>query len=185
MTLLDRPQIDTLGVEGVALLETARLVLRRPRLEDAKPVAALVGDRRIAENTARIPHPYGIDDARQWIGVAMSQPATFAITIGGEVIGACGLDVLPEEGRTAAELGYWIGVPFWGCGYMTEAARCLIDHAFGDLGYEVLTASARISNPASRRILEKCGFRWTGVGLCRIRAIASSVPVDRFRLERP
>src|SRR5262249_54683532 len=83
MTLLDRPQIARLGVEGVALLETARLVLRRPRLEDAKPVAALVGDRRIAENTARIPHPYGIDDARQWIGVAMSQPATFAITIGG------------------------------------------------------------------------------------------------------
>ncbi len=89
------------------------------------------------------------------------------------------------EGRAAAELGYWIGVPFWGCGYMTEAARCLIAHAFGDLGYEVLTASARVSNPASRRVLEKWGFQWTGVGLCRIRAIASSVPVDRFRLERP
>jgi hypothetical protein len=49
----------------------------------------------------------------------------------------------------------------------------------------VLTASARISNPASRRVLEKCGFEWTGAGLCRIRAISSSVPVDRFRLERP
>src|SRR5712671_2954018 len=87
--------------------------------------------------------------------------------------------------REGAELGYWIGVPFWGCGYATEAARCLIDHAFGDLGYEVLSASARVSNPASRRVLEKCGFQWTGVGLCRIRAISSSVPVDRFRLERP
>ncbi len=192
MTLLDRPQIDTLRVGGIAVLETARLVLRTPRFEDAKRVAALVSDRRIAENTARIPHPYGIDDARQWIGAAISQPATFAITIGGEVIGACGLDVPPPypsphtgEGREGAELGYWIGVPFWGCGYMTEAARSLIDHAFGDLGYGVLTASARVSNPASRRVLEKCGFQWTGVGLCRIRAIASSVPVDRFRLERP
>jgi RimJ/RimL family protein N-acetyltransferase len=184
MTVLDRPQIDT-QVGGIAVLETARLVLRTLRLEDAKRVTALVSDRRIAENTARIPHPYGIDDARQWIGGAMSQPATFAITIGGEVIGACSLDASPLEGRAAAELGYWIGVPFWGCGYMTEAARCLIDHAFGDLGYEVLTASARVSNPASRRVLEKCRFQWTGVGLCRIRAIASSVPVDRFRLERP
>jgi RimJ/RimL family protein N-acetyltransferase len=206
MTLLDRAQIDT--QVGGAVLETRRLVLRGARLEDAKRVAALVNDRRIAENTARIPHPYTVDDAKQWIDAAISQSATsYVITIAGEVIGACGVDMRPPRpplsptfpspalggglgrgaaaGREGAELGYWIGVPFWGCGYATEAARGLIDHAFGDLGYEVLTASARVSNPASRRVLEKCGFQWTGVGLCRIRAIASSVPVDRFRLERP
>jgi RimJ/RimL family protein N-acetyltransferase len=207
MTLLDRPQIDTQAA-SIAVLETRRLVLRGARLEDAKRVAALVNDRRIAENTARIPHPYTIDDATEWIRAVLSQSATsYVITIAGEVIGACGLDgpshyappshVPPSpargagsgkgaaESRQGAELGYWIGVPFWGCGYASEAARCLIDHAFGDLGYEALTASARVSNPASRRVLEKCGFRWTGVGLCRIRAISSSVPVDRFRLERP
>ena len=207
MTLLDRPQIDTQAA-SIAVLETRRLVLRGALLEDAKRVAALVNDRRIAENTARIPYPYTIDDAVEWIRAAMSQPATsYVITIAGEVIGACGVDMRPPnaplspafasptrgggsgkgagEGREGAELGYWIGVPFWGCGYATEAARCLIDHAFGGLGYEVLTASARVSNPASRRVLEKCGFQWTGVGLCRIRAISSSVPVDRFRLERP
>ncbi len=156
-------------------------------------MAALVNDRRIAENTARIPHPYTVDDAKEWISAALSQSApSYVITIAGEVIGACGLDMPPlypppqaGEGRVGAAIGYWIGVPFWGCGYATEAARGLIDHAFGDLGYEVLTASARVSNPASRRVLEKCRFQWTGVGLCRIRAIASSVPVDRFRLERP
>ncbi len=207
MTLLDRPQIDT-QAGGIAVLETRRLVLRGARLEDAKRVAALVNDRRIAENTARIPHPYTVDDATEWIRAVLSQSATsYVITIAGEVVGACGLDgpsryapLFPApptharggglgkgaaEARQGAELGYWIGVPFWGCGYASEAARCLIDHAFGDLGYEVLTASARISNPASRRVLEKCGFQWTGVGLCRIRAISSSVPVDRFRLERP
>ena len=64
----------------------------------------------------------------------------------------------------APEIGYWLGVPFWGNGYATEAARALIDHAFGDLGYAVLTAGARVSNPASRRVLEKCGFQWTGIG---------------------
>jgi RimJ/RimL family protein N-acetyltransferase len=205
MTLLDRRRIDT-HVGGVEVLETARLVLRAARLDDAKQVAALVNDRRIAENTARIPHPYSVDDATEWIRAALSQSATsYVITIAGEIIGACGLDIAPSQpslsptlasavrregsGRDAgegrAELGYWIGAPFWGCGYATEAARGLIDHAFGSLGWEVLTASARVSNPASRRVLEKCGFQWTGVGLCRIRAISSSVPVDRFRLERP
>jgi RimJ/RimL family protein N-acetyltransferase len=205
MTLLDRRRIDT-QVGGIEVLETARLVLRAARLEDAKRVAALVNDRRIAENTARIPHPYTVDDATEWIRAALSQSAaSYVITIAGEVIGACGLDMPPPQpslsptlpsavrgggsgrgaGEGRAELGYWIGVPFWGCGYATEAARGLIDHAFGNLDCEVLTASARVSNPASRRVLEKCGFQWTGVGLCRIRAISSSVPVDRFRLERP
>jgi RimJ/RimL family protein N-acetyltransferase len=175
MTLLDHSRNDV-HAGAPAVLETRRLVLRAPGLEDGKQVAVLANDRRIAENTASIPHPYGVDDAKQWISAAISQSGTFVITIGGEVIGACGL-----EGE---KLGYWIGVPFWGCGYATEAARGLIDHAFRDLGHMVLTASARISNPASRRVLEKCGFEWTGAGLCRIRAISSSVPVDRFRLER-
>jgi RimJ/RimL family protein N-acetyltransferase len=179
MTLLDHPPIDTLREGSTPVLETKRLVLRAPCFEDVKRVTALVGDRRIAENTARIPHPYTIDDAKEWIGATISQPATYLITIGGEVIGACGIEKLNE----IPEIGYWIGVPFWGCGYATEAARGLIDHAFEGLGYGVLTSAARVSNPASRRVLEKCGFQWTGVGLCRIRAISSSVPVDRFRLE--
>ena len=60
----------------------------------------------------------------------------------------------------------------------------MIDYAFTDLDHEALQAGARVTNPASRRVLEKCGFQWTGVGLCRIRAINSSAPIDRFRLER-
>jgi len=181
MTLLDRTPKDTLREGSTPVLETERLVLRAPRLEDARRVAALVNDRRIAENTVRIPHPYAIADAQEWIGAAISQSAaTYLITFGGEIIGACGLEM--RDG--VPEIGYWIGVPFWGCGHATEAARGLIDHAFGKLGHEVVTAGARVSNPASRRVLEKCGFQWTGVGLYRIRAIGSSAPFDRFRLER-
>ena len=84
----------------------------------------------------------------------------------------------------APELGYWLGVEHWGKGYATEALHAVIDYAFTDLGHPALTAAARVTNPLSRRVLEKCGFQWTGVGLCRIRAINSSAPVDRFRLER-
>ena len=97
------------------------------------------------------------------------------------MLGCCGIGKLDGE---HPEIGYWLGVPFWGKGYATEAARAVIDHAFGDLGYDVLVGGARVSNPASRRVLQKCGFEWTGVGLYRIRALASSAPVDRFRLDR-
>jgi len=60
----------------------------------------------------------------------------------------------------------------------------MIDYAFADIGHERLQGGARVSNPASRRVLEKCGFQWTGVVLQRIRALACSAPVDRFRLDR-
>lgn len=181
MALLDRSPVDTLHEAGATVLETARLVLRAPRFEDAKRLAALINDRRIAEKTVRIPHPYGIADANEWIGAVIGQSAeSYLITFRGDIIGGCGIDVR----KGGPELGYWLGVPFWGCGYATEAAQALVDYAFGKLGYEVLTAGARVSNPASRRVLEKCGFQWAGVGLYRIRAIQSSAPFDQFRLER-
>lgn len=173
---------DTLQEPRIPVLQTGRLVLRPPCLDDAKRVAALVNDHRIAENTARIPHPYVLADAEAWIGAVnrTAGEATFLIEAGGEVIGACGFD-LREAGP---EIGYWIGVPFWGNGYASEAAQAVIDYAFGEHRLDALLAGARITNPASRRVLEKCGFQWTGVGLCRIRALGTSVPLDRFRLER-
>ena len=97
------------------------------------------------------------------------------------LIGGCGFGA--REGD-APELGYWLGAPYWGKGYATEAVRAVADYAFTEGGYEFINAGARVTNPASRRVLEKCGFQWTGVGLYRIRAISSSAPIDRFRLER-
>ena len=161
-------------------LKTARLVLRAPSHGDFAAMVALASDRRVAENTARIPHPYTAADAVGFLD-SMNQnggETVFAIALDGALIGMCGLD--PRQ--DGVELGYWLGVPFW-C-YATEAARALIDYAFAELGHEVLQSGARVSNPASRRVLEKCGFQWTGVQLCRIRAINSAAPIDRFRLDR-
>jgi RimJ/RimL family protein N-acetyltransferase len=166
----------------IAVLATERLTLRAPRHEDAKAIAVLANDRRIAENTARIPHPYGVDDAEQFIATVNKREGEvcFVMLLAGTLIGACGID-LRDEG---VELGYWLGAGYWGRGFMTEAARAVIDYAFGDLAHETLHAGARVSNPASRRVLEKCAFQWTGVRLTRIRAIHSAAPVDRFRLDR-
>jgi RimJ/RimL family protein N-acetyltransferase len=183
MTLLESIPRETFREACIPVLETKRLALRAPQLEDAKTVAMLANDRRIAENTARIPHPYRQADAETFFASANTPAgdALFLITLrDGTIMGACGL-MLQDE---TPELGYWLGVPYWGKGYATEALHALIDYAFTDLGHPALQAGARVTNPASRRVLEKCGFQWTGVGLYRIRAINSSAPIDRFRLER-
>jgi RimJ/RimL family protein N-acetyltransferase len=164
------------------VLKTDRLVLRAPHPVDALAMAKLLADRRIAINTARIPYPYGVDDAEQFIAAVnrLDGEATFVLTLDAAPIGVCGVE--PRQG--GPEIGYWIGVSYWGQGFATEAARAVIDHAFGELAHETLQAGARVSNPASRRVLEKCGFQWTGVQLSRIRAINSAAPADRFRLDR-
>lgn len=189
MTLLEPIAAESLREASIPVLETERLVLRAPRLEDAQRIAMLANERRIAENTARIPHPYALADAEAFLAATnrSDRETTFVIALtDGMLIGACGLELRegPGAAGTMPELGYWLGAAYWGRGFATEAVRALIDHAFTDLELEALQAGARVTNPASRRVLEKCGFQWTGVGLYRIRALKSSAPIDRFRLER-
>jgi len=182
MTLSEQAFSDTRRDFGSPVLATERLVLRTPHRDDAPAIASLANDKRIAVSTARIPHPYGLNDAEQFIAWVSGGDgkAAFVITLGATLIGACGLD----QRGDGLEIGYWLGVPYWSCGYATEAVRALIDHAFDDLRCETLAAGVRVSNPASRRVLEKCGFQWTGVRLMRVRAIHSAAPADRFRLDR-
>jgi RimJ/RimL family protein N-acetyltransferase len=184
MTLFDHAAHTRLHETSIPVLKTKRLMLRAPRLEDAETIAALANDRWIAENTARIPYPYRPSDAEQFVSSAnqaLGEPTWLIVLKDARVIGACDLTY---RGEAAPELGYWLGLGYWGHGYAAEAARAVIDYAFTDLGHESLGAGTRITNPASRRVLEQCGFEWTGVGLCHIRALSSSVPIDRFRLER-
>jgi RimJ/RimL family protein N-acetyltransferase len=165
------------------VLETERLTLRRPTLADVKAIARLANDRRIAENTRRLPHPYSQDHAVEFVrGTASDRrEAAFLIESNHAPIGMTGINWRDQD---TPELGYWLGVEYWGQGFGTEAARAVIDYFFEEFDAEHLFSGARVANPSSRNILEKCGFQWSGVELHRFEALGSSTPVDCFRLSR-
>jgi len=176
--------------DDVFRLETRRLWLRWARLADTQAIVRLAGEKAVAEMTARIPHPYHPDDAGRFIfqsrrSNADGQGLQLAITPKGRpnsLIGMVGIGADPDTGKPS--LGYWLGTPYWGKGYATEAARALIDAFFAYGEADELTASARVINPASRRVLEKCGFAYQGAGLVELPARGGLYPADHFRLDR-
>jgi RimJ/RimL family protein N-acetyltransferase len=170
----------TLREATPCVLETERLRLRKPTLADVKAIAGLANDRRIAENTRRLPYPYLQDHAIAFVRTIASD-TDFLIEHNFVPIGMVGINFGERE---LPELGYWLGFEHWGQGFGTEAARAVIDYFFEEFEHEQLIAGARVANPTSRNILEKCGFQWTGVELHRFAALGSSSPVDCFRLSR-
>jgi RimJ/RimL family protein N-acetyltransferase len=175
--------IPTRSEASSCVLETERLLLRRPTLADVKAIARLANDRRIAENTRRLPHPYSQDHAVTFVRAMATDRRDLAFLIEQNFapIGMVGINWRDTE---TPELCYWLGVDYWGQGFATEATRAAIDFFFEEHDFEQLFAGARVSNPASRNILEKCGFQWSGVELHRFEALGSSTPVDCFRLSR-
>ena len=173
----------TLREGSPCVLETERLMLRRPTLADVKAIAALANDRRIAENTRRLPHPYTQDDAIEFVRTMATDARGTVFLIENNFV-PIGMVAVDWRQPDAPELGYWLGVEHWGQGFGTEAAQAVIDFTFEEFEVEHLVSGARVANPSSRNILEKCGFQWSGVELHRFEALGSSTPVDRFRLSR-
>jgi RimJ/RimL family protein N-acetyltransferase len=180
--LQDIPTL-TLREASPCVLETERLTLRRPTLADVKAIAHLANDRRIAENTRRLPHPYSQDHAVSFVREMAHDRRDIAFLIENNFV-PVGLVGINWRDPNTPELGYWLGIDHWGQGFATEAARAAIDFFFEETDRELLYAGARVSNPASRNVLEKCGFQWSGVELHRFEALGSSSPVDCFRLTR-
>ena len=173
----------TLAEARPCVVATERLTLRPPTLADTRAIARLANDRRVAENTRRLPHPYAHDHAVDFIRANAEDPSetVFLIEHATDPVGVISVN-RATPGR--AELGYWLGVDHWGRGFATEAARGAIDYFFEEFADDHLYAGARVTNPASRNVLEKCGFQWSGVQLHRFQALGSSTPVDCFRLSR-
>jgi len=167
------------------ILESERLILRPPTLDDIEVIVALADNPRVAENLATLPSPYTAADALAWIEgdqEADRHPVRFALFDKSDqtFVGAAGLGRAEEGGL---EIGYWIGEPFWSNGLATEAARAVIDFGFGQLGLSAIWGRCRIGNHGSRRVLVKCGFQQAGPGMAASRFHGGSVPVDRFLLE--
>ena len=173
----------TLREARACVLETERLALRQPTLADVKAIARLANDRRIAENTRRLPHPYSQEHAIEFVRAIADdrRDIAFLIEHAHAPVGMVGINWREVD---APELGYWLGFEHWGQGFGTEAARAVIDFFFEEFDLDQLFSGARVANPASRNILEKCGFQWSGVELHRFEALGSSTPVDCFRLSR-
>ena len=155
-------------MSGIPTLETKRLVLRPFGPGDAAEVQRLVGDRAIADTTLNIPHPYLSGMAEEWISkhpgaFTEGKGVFFAIArkADGALLGAISLTNMIAGHQ--AELGYWIGRPFWNQRICTEAGQAVLRYAFTELGLVRVHARHLKRNPASGRVMQKLGMRHEGL----------------------
>ena len=165
---------------------TERLVLRLPHEEDIDALAVLADNVNVTRMLARLPYPYSRDHAVDYIKLAASGAIgqfAYAITLAetGEFIGSITLH--DHKYGSGYEIGYWLGEPFWGKGYATEATTALIDLSFRELSLEQIYISAQSRNEGSKRVIEKCGFRHTGSAVGHS-AVDGDVPVECYIMTR-
>ena len=177
----ERPRTDC------PILLLPRLVMRAPHEEDIDALAHLANNANIANMVARMPHPYTVADAADFVRRTRAGTigkCVYAITKAdnGAFLGCCGIEP-HEDGRTV-ELGYWLGEPYWNDGYATEAAHALIDMVFRTRDVEQIDARCRVMNIPSRRVIQKCGFQFQATGMVQSLAVGGMVPVEWYRLDR-
>lgn len=154
------------AIETRPRIETDRLVLRRPGLQDAARIADLINDYDVARMLTRAPHPYGLKDAEAFLGTQEARDEAFLIehpSFG--PIGMIGLHDQPDDDAAPLrlkEMGYWLGRTFWGQGFATEAAKAVLGRAKDHDGRRAVVSGHYADNPASGRVLEKAGFLYTG-----------------------
>lgn len=144
-------------------IQTTRLKLRPYTEADIPELVPLVGAREVAAMTLRIAHPYTEQNARDFIAKTRDDGeirVAIILASNGRMCGGVGLR--PEVAHGRAELGYWIGVPYWGNGYATEAAKAMVRYGFETLKLHRITATHAKQNAASGRILVKLGMRHEG-----------------------
>lgn len=160
-------------------IDTRRLTLRAPEMSDAPRLAALMNDFDIARMTSRVPHPYALDDAQDFVArCEANDPRTdrnFLIDLEDEgVVGGLGF-FTPPDGRL--EVGYWLGRPWWGRGLATEALQGALVWAGREWRKRYVVAGHFADNPASGQVLVKAGFLYTGE-VKPLPSIARGEPAD-------
>lgn len=139
------------------------------RSSDKDALISHLNDRDIYDRTLRIPFPYTENDADEWLALVakvakqQGRPVHWAIRSADDaLIGGCGFEGFQVGKTHRAEVGYWLAKPFWGRGIMTAVVQRLCKHAFEGFGLVKITAHVFTHNPASVRVLEKCGFQQEG-----------------------
>lgn len=166
-------------------LETERLRIRPYDETDIPELLPLVGSREVAATTLRIAHPYTEQDARDFLALTREPGKLWlAITLraDGRQIGGIGLRI--EEQHRHAELGYWLGVPYWGQGYATEAGREMLRYGFEEVNLHRIFATHFKHNPASGRVLKKLGMRYEGCQRQHLQKLGEFVDSEMYGLLR-
>jgi ribosomal-protein-alanine N-acetyltransferase len=146
--------------------KSGNIKLRALLKSDIKRLAELANNKKIAENLKDIfPHPYNENDAEFFINLTSQEnpQVTFAIEFNGELCGVIGLVPQEDVYRKSAEIGYWIGEPFWGKGIAAAAVGLITDYGLNQLDFVRIHTGVFEGNTASMRVLEKCGYEKDGV----------------------
>jgi len=154
--------------------------LRPLQMADAESMAQHANNRKVWLNLRdRFPHPYSLEDARSFLETVVDQEPTlvFAIEVEGEVAGTIGLTPGVGDRHLTAELGYWLGEPYWNQGIVTAAVKSTSAYAVDELGFLRIEAHVFAWNPASARVLEKAGFTYEGT--LRKSMVKDGMVIDR------
>jgi ribosomal-protein-alanine N-acetyltransferase len=158
------PALNSLRMAQLPTLRTSRLTLRPFDDADAPAVQQLASAYEVALNTLSVPHPYPEGAAAEWIALQREEIGkgtlhNFAVDDGAQAVGSIGLMIKADA---IAEIGYWIGVPFWGRGYASEAAAELVRYGFEDLALQRIYAGYYARNAGSGRVMQKVGMIYEG-----------------------
>lgn len=177
---------DAPGAYGFA---TARLRLAPLAPEHVAPLHPLLADWEVVRMLAVVPWPLPLAEMQAHVTRSASPDAEmldFAMLLDGAPIGVCTVKQpgLGNPPRVMPRFGYWLGRPYWGRGYATEALGALVGFAFAQYRAEVVGAGVFADNPGSRRVLEKLGFRRVGGYALHCRSRNADVAVDDMNLAR-
>jgi len=150
-------------------LETKRLILKMPSLDDAQAMQELLNDKRVSSKLASVSYPYHLDDAKNFIQKARDRffgedaKHEFGLFLksSGQFIGMCGLAISTKNNH--GTLGYWLGYEYWSKGYMTEAVKEIVRYAFEEINLHRVASHHFASNPNSGKVLEKVGLKREGI----------------------